>query len=244
MHGEWLEICHSTNDLARERALSGATHGYFIAAGKQTAGRGRQGRVWISEEGNLFLSVILRPKTKKDWTWTPLVVAAAVVQAVRSLASESRSTAAIQLKWPNDIYINGKKCSGILLESSSQKGVSDFLVVGIGMNVYRIPENAALLQPSTALLAEGIHVESLPDLQQRLVENILTVWNRFEELGSLFVKQRYEEFSFFKAGQTIYWNEGNRTGTVIGLGEYGELWVQDDQGNRQPLYAEDVSVRA
>ncbi len=117
----------STNTEARRLAAAGAPSGTLVTCDEQTEGRGRQGRAWSSPSGTaLAYSVILRRKIEVPGT-LPLQVGIAVCEAIESLGVPRA-----QVKWPNDIWIEGRKCAGILVEARPQDG---WAVIGIGLNV-------------------------------------------------------------------------------------------------------------
>lgn len=124
----------STNDLAKEYARQGVPHGTAIIAACQTQGRGRLGKTWYSTPGKgLYCSIIVRPNLAiADYPKITLTAGLAVAVAVERITGAST-----QLKWPNDIFINGRKCGGILTESSSLNEPIDrcYAVVGIGLNL-------------------------------------------------------------------------------------------------------------
>jgi BirA family biotin operon repressor/biotin-[acetyl-CoA-carboxylase] ligase len=122
-----LEETGSTNDRARELALGGAPHGAAVIAEHQTAGRGRQGRTWTAPPGRaLTLSVLARlPQTQMDLL--PLAVALAVCEAC-----EAAADVRCEIKWPNDVWIEGRKVAGVLIEARPHEG---WAVLGIGVNV-------------------------------------------------------------------------------------------------------------
>lgn len=136
---EWFESVGSTNDSLRERARGGAPAWSAVAAGWQSAGRGRQGRSWISEPGNLHVSVLLRPDPRTSVALLPLLAGVAVGEAVAEWGVQAR------LKWPNDVVVGERKLGGILAESSSSGGSIDHVVLGIGVNlVAPAPELGAI----------------------------------------------------------------------------------------------------
>ena len=117
----------STNEVARAMAASGAADGTVVTAEEQTAGRGRQGRPWSTPAGgSLAWSVLLRRKVEVPGT-LPLQIGVAVCEAVESLG-----VTRADVKWPNDVWIEGRKCAGILVEARPQDG---WAVVGIGLNL-------------------------------------------------------------------------------------------------------------
>ncbi len=137
---DWYERLHyhgelsSTNDEARSLAEAGAEHGTLILCDHQIAGRGRRGASWICEPGDgLLFSIVIRPTfAQANWSRIALAAGIGVVEALND-----KWAIGAQVKWPNDIYIQNKKCAGILTEARE-----DFVVVGIGMNVMSSPTPA------------------------------------------------------------------------------------------------------
>jgi len=140
----------STNEEAKRQAAAGAPEGTLIWARAQQAGRGRRGRPWVSEPGNLYMSLLLRPdRAAPAAAQLGFAAALAVGEAALPLLPAS---AALAYKWPNDVLIDGRKTSGILLESQAAgEGRLDWLVVGIGVNLVSFPEGAEY--PATSLAA-------------------------------------------------------------------------------------------
>lgn len=121
----------STNDLLKEKARAGAPAGTVVVAARQTAGRGRMGRSFLSEEGGLYMSVLLRPEGAAA---DALQITARAAVAV-ALAVEKHTGVPVVIKWVNDIYQDGKKVCGILAEGQAHAGGMDFVVLGIGVNL-------------------------------------------------------------------------------------------------------------
>ena len=156
-----LDVTGSTNDDAKKAAEAGEAEGLVIHALRQTAGRGRMGRTWESPEGNLHFSILLRPQCSPvEAGYFSFAAALALHDAVLDFMP----SASMQLKWPNDVLIEGKKVGGVLLETSliENKKV-DWLVIGVGMNLAHCPETA--LYPTTSLLNEG----AVPDVDKALM---------------------------------------------------------------------------
>lgn len=145
----------STNEEARRLAKSGEAGPIWILAGRQLQGRGRRGREWVSPVGNLMTTLFFRPNvTAVEGGQLSFVAALAVADAISALAPG----APLSFKWPNDVFLDGRKVAGILLESASVPGTSklDWLAVGIGINLVLHP--ATLPQgslPPTSLEAAG-----------------------------------------------------------------------------------------
>jgi len=159
----------STNEACRLRALAGEGAGLVIRADRQTSGRGRRGRTWNSPAGNLYASLLLRPKR-------PVSEAAALgfaaVIAIGDVAEALLTRGAqVRHKWPNDLLINGGKASGILLEA--QPG---FVVLGMGVNIASHPEDTPY--PATDLMAEG----AAPISPQALLERVLAAFAPLYEI--------------------------------------------------------------
>ena len=134
-----VETVSSTNDLAARHARDGAPEGTVFLADRQTAGRGRLARPWVSEPGNLYASFVVRPDVPPARTAEIGFVAVnAVVDTVRAMLP-ARVT--VHAKWPNDVLVDGAKVSGMLLESAPLGGgPAEWLVVGIGINLRHHPE--------------------------------------------------------------------------------------------------------
>ena len=135
---EVLEKTTSTNTIVKELASENG-EGLVVVAGEQTAGRGRMGRAFFSPgDSGVYTSILLKPQIKPEDAVQ--ITTAAAVSVCRSL--EKLGIFDSKIKWVNDIYISNKKVCGILTESSfnSQKGMLDFAVLGVGINIYESEE--------------------------------------------------------------------------------------------------------
>ncbi|MDP2743665.1 MAG: biotin--[acetyl-CoA-carboxylase] ligase [Dehalococcoidia bacterium] len=157
----------STMDKAREEAEKGVPEGTVIAVDEQTAGRGRLERTWFSPRGSLSFSVVLRPPSEEHLPQLVMLASLAVVNAI-----ESVTRLRPQIKWPNDVLINGKKVCGILIENIFRGKTLDFSLVGIGLNVNFSPAAMPeIASTATSLSAEtGQEVNMLELLSQLLLE--------------------------------------------------------------------------
>jgi BirA family biotin operon repressor/biotin-[acetyl-CoA-carboxylase] ligase len=212
----------STNDLARELGKAGAPSGAWISALRQTRGRGRLGREWQSDEGNLFLSMVVRNIPVGRASWIPISAGLGAARAILTLCPALD----LKLKWPNDLRIGEKKLGGILCE-----GREEFYVAGIGINCARAPDGLRAA-------ALGIEAEVLRPV---LVQELRLA---FADLGVASPDAaEYARLAAFPEGTPVRWANGR--GTVIGLGPHGELVVRTEDGGRTSLYADDVeAVRA
>jgi len=140
----------STLDIAHARAAAGAAAGTLVLANAQTAGRGRQGRSWVSEPGaGIWLTLVERPT---DPSAVDVLSLRLGLHAARAL--DAVAPAAIGLKWPNDLYVQGRKLAGTLVEARWREGAIDWIAIGFGINVRapRAMPDAAALEAGTSRL--------------------------------------------------------------------------------------------
>ena len=157
-----LDSVASTNDEAKRLAGEGASDGTVVLARTQTAGRARRGRQWVSQAGNLFFSLVLRPECPlSDATQLGFAAAIAIAEVVGRQVPDA---AKVQCKWPNDVLIAGRKVSGMLLEAGPPCGGGDleWLILGIGVNILSHPEDVPY--PATCLVAEGAPAAAPADI--------------------------------------------------------------------------------
>src|SRR6478609_987371 len=123
------EVLISTNAEALSLAANGERGPLWVTAGRQSGGKGRRGRTWVSEPGNLFASLLLTdPAPPEHWPELALVAALAIHDVVSEVAQGLRPQ--LSIKWPNDVLIGGKKFAGVLIEGQGEEHV----VVGVGIN--------------------------------------------------------------------------------------------------------------
>ena len=255
-----LDSCESTQILAKELVRQGYSHGHWISSRVQEKGRGRFGREWKSEAGNLFLSLILKVEDRSLWSWVPLTVSVAVADCVR----KNFSQVPLQIKWPNDLWIHSMKIGGVLCESITQ-GSESYLIAGIGFNLAHAPrllhvDQSSLLQglksvsvPSSAVMAQSTclkdHTLSGDDLsldlfRSNVVDSVLQFIDELNQKGHFQIQARYQQWSALPVGTRIAWGDSSqKRGRVIGLGKFSELRVQTEEGQIDSLFSEDVSVR-
>ena len=159
----WKYLLYDSLESTNEEAKSFCRYPHrqtVIQAKTQTAGRGRRGRSWISENGNLFFSLVFEFDIKNIGSIV-LISALSIAQAIEKIAPKSN----IRLKWPNDVLLNGAKLSGILLE----KGDGAYIIVGIGVNIVSSPKHN-MLYNATSLLEENINISADEFLKKFLIE--------------------------------------------------------------------------
>lgn len=186
-----LNSTGSTNDDARALASRGADAGTTVWAIQQTAGRGRQGNSWMSEPGNLFMSMVVRPETSAVVAGQlSFLTAVALARTVRELLPPS---ADIGLKWPNDLILNDKKAAGILLESEiGDRGRVQFIIIGIGVNIVSSPEGATCLKD---LGVTGVPVERVMEKLRGHLISLYNIWNNngfdFADIRAEWIENAY-----------------------------------------------------
>lgn len=217
----------STQDMVRGLAETGEPEGLAVQSLQQTGGRGRHGNQWSSPMGNLYMSVLLRPGcTAGKAGQLAFVAALALSDAMDDVIDTNahRKT----LKWPNDILIDGKKVSGILLESSiNEKGTVDYLIIGTGVNIFAPPEGAVGLD---AVKAEPVFVNKFRDLYLDRLHSRYAAWQDkgFASLREAWLKQAHG----LDENMTIRLPEITYHGIFKGIDEHGALLAEIDGEQR------------
>ena len=218
----------STNDRARELVEAGAPGGTVVTAREQTAGRGRQGRVWTAPEGKALLySAVLRPLDERHLL-LPLSVPLAVCAAAEAL----RPGVECQVKWPNDVWLEGRKLSGILIEAKPQEA---WAVIGVGLNLSIAPHEFPddLRQPAISL-GGGV----TPEVGRQELDAQLSDWAFADEAEVLDEWRRRDGLR----GREVAWEDGS--GVADGIDDRGNLVVVvPTSGDRVSLGAGEVSLR-
>jgi len=170
-----LDTVASTNDEALRLSAEGAEEGVVVRAREQTAGRGRRGRSFVSPEGNLFVSVLLRPRMTPERA--ALVGFAASLAIAETIESVAPALPAPACKWPNDVLVAGRKVAGILVEASSTRDSIDSLIVGMGVNLIDHPPGADYPAGDLADLgAPGITPDRFLEVLLARLDTWLKVW--------------------------------------------------------------------
>jgi BirA family biotin operon repressor/biotin-[acetyl-CoA-carboxylase] ligase len=226
-----IAVTASTTDDAKRAAEAGEAEGLVIWALRQTAGRGRHGREWQSPEGNLYCSVLLRPKIPWQVIGRYSFVAA---NAMYDTVRQCLPVADITLKWPNDVLVEGQKIGGILLEI-----MDDALIIGIGLNVLHHPEKA--LYPCTSLRTAGASPKPLDEILDMLLQNIdhwygLMQNEGFEPIRAFWLKHAATSV------MTVRLPQGSVAGKFKDLDSKGNLILNLADGSERAIATGDVFV--
>ena len=237
----YFDVTDSTNTQAKSLGEGDAPNGTLVVAGKQESGRGRRGRSFESPAGTgIFMTLLLRPEIEpQNASMLTLVSALAVAKGIEHMVDLP-----VQIKWPNDIVINGKKVCGILTEMSAQMDYVNYIVIGIGINVSNEEFPEEIKDVATSIYLEsGKHVN-----RAMLIEKI---WEEFEDYYELYEKTQ-DLSSLVKEYDSYLVNRGQKVrvldpkepyeGKAMGITDRGELIV-DTWEARRLVSAGEVSVR-
>jgi len=228
---EVVSTTPSTMVDVERRAREGAPEGTVVVAEEQTDGRGRRGRTWESAaRAGLWWSLLLRPRVSADRLgWLPLVVGLGVARGV-----DQATGLAVELKWPNDVVVGGRKLAGILAERLADGAI----VVGVGINVDHRPDE----MPAGGTSMRILGVE--PDRAVLLGHVLAHVAEAYREwIDGVDPREDYLALSA-TIGQDIRADLGDRSveGRAVGLGASGELIVSRADGTRLSVTAADVAT--
>ncbi|MES2476857.1 MAG: biotin--[acetyl-CoA-carboxylase] ligase [Verrucomicrobiota bacterium] len=227
------ESAESTNDEIHKLARAGAADGLIVLAERQTAGRGRRGAAWFSPPGeSLAFSILVRPdEPKSHWPRLALATGVAVAEAIESFQLQPG------IKWPNDVWIGGRKVAGILVEAGS-----DFAVVGVGLNV-----NSTEFPAEISKIATSLRQESLRELSRANV--LASIIGRFalrrRQIGSDFpdiISAVAQRCVLTGHAVSLTTAAGRQTGIVDGIAPGGELQLRSESGIQLVVQADEIRL--
>ena len=238
----YYDCTDSTNTRAKELAEAGHAHGTLCVADQQTAGKGRRGRSWESPSGcSIFMTLMLKPDMDpNNASMLTLVSALAVAHALEDVTGE-----AVQIKWPNDIVMNGRKVVGILTEMSAQFDYINHIVIGIGINVHNesFPEELSQMASSLTLECGGRHFH-----RAEIIEKFLEYFEKYYDTFML----TQDLVALVPEYNSMLVNMHNKVrvldpkepyeGKAMGITRRGELIV-DTWSSRKMVSSGEVSVR-
>ena len=234
----YLEEIDSTNKYAKEHLLE-IEDKTVIYAGFQTAGRGRLQRKWSSNSGeNLYASIVLKPsKDLKE-------VYANLTQYLSLVLAETFEEYNIppQIKWPNDVRINGKKISGILAESVIEKGELKGIILGFGVNLNCSLEDLNKIdQPATSLNIETGMEINREDFLKKVIDKFCLRYNKFIEEGFLLIREDYiRRAEFLDRTITVRVFDKEIMGVAKDITENGALKIVDKNNKEHVLLIGDI----
>ncbi|HEY1615628.1 MAG TPA: biotin--[acetyl-CoA-carboxylase] ligase [Rhizomicrobium sp.] len=227
----------STNEEARRLAASGIEGPIWIRADRQTSGRGRRGNVWVSTEGNLAATLLLRPD-RPTAICAQLSFVAAL--AASDMIAAHAPMATVRVKWPNDVLVDEKKIAGILLESAQGRGARpDWLGVGIGVNLVSRPDDTEF--PAIALSELGVRI---PEAAEALTA-LAIYWDRWHQvwLERGFAPLRDAWLArAARLGERIRarFAHGETRGVFEGIDESGALILREHHGAARAIPAGEI----
>jgi BirA family biotin operon repressor/biotin-[acetyl-CoA-carboxylase] ligase len=230
----------STNTAALNLAQKGAEHGTVVVAEEQTAGRGRLGRTWYSEKSSgIYGSVILRPPFSPSAA--PILTLMAGVATQRALYTTTGLSA--DIRWPNDLLVNGKKVAGILTEMNAELGRLHAVVLGIGVNVNHSEMPAGLKSIATSLRIESQRSWSRVQIFVALLRELERYYHLLLEKGNAAIAERWAAASTYANGKRIriVTAETDSLATTAGLDPSGVLRVRYDDGREEALVAGEIA---
>ncbi len=239
----FLESTDSTNIQAALAGSRGEEEGVLVVAKEQVAGRGRRGRQWESpQEGGIYMSLLLRPTVPPDHaSGITLLMALCVAESLQELTTEP-----VEIKWPNDIVMKGKKVCGILTEMTAQVDYIHYVVVGVGMNLNQTQFAGELSEKATSFWLEtGLRAD-----RSRLIAALL---EKFEQSYEVFCKEggslsrfrtEYEK-RLVNTGRPVRVQDGKESfdGIALGISPKGDLLVRLEDQSIRSVFAGEVSVR-
>ncbi|MBE6498441.1 MAG: biotin--[acetyl-CoA-carboxylase] ligase [Methanobrevibacter sp.] len=233
----------STNTLAKFLSMNGAENGTVIISEKQTKAKGRSGKSWESPLGGVWLSIIINPIV--DYSKLPLITLATGVAVAKTM--ERIGVENSEIKWPNDIMINGKKVCGILTEAVTKFNTIESVIIGVGidanLNVTDFPEE---LQEGTTTLKEELKKEGNENL---LIKIFL---EEFEKINELFIAKEYEAIlkewrkRSYSIGKIVEVREPFNTyydAYVLGISKEGALIVEKIDGTLEKVISGECIIK-
>lgn len=237
----YYKTVKSTQEVAKKITLEGSEKGVIVISENQTAGKGRRCRSWRSDKGGIYLSLIL--KTKMDPSQTsllPLLAGIAVAKTIEKLYEIKA-----ELKWPNDVQIEGKKVGGILLDHSTESEELNRITIGIGLNannkISSLPQ--AIKSKSTSLIEELGNKISRPKLIGQMLNELEELYLNFKIYGPKPILKEWKKLTSTLGNQIRVTNGESIEGTAIDVDHTGALLVRKEDGKTKRITSGDVSIR-
>ena len=228
---------------AAELARAGCPEGTIVTADRQTAGRGRLGRSWLSETGGgLYLSLVLRPDIPA--AAAPILTLVVGLGVAEAVAQQSGSSC--DIRWPNDILIRERKCAGILVEMEASGERVSHVIAGIGLNLNYGGFGPDLEHLATSLFLETGRRYEFDDVLQPMLNSIRDQYELYLERGAEPILDAFSSASSYVSGRRVVIVDAGgdsspeRRGTTCGLDANGMLLLRDAEGRVAPVLAGSV----
>lgn len=238
----YFDTVHSTNDIIKQKAIDGAAQGLVVISEEQQKGRGRLGRVWNSPKGTgIWMSILLRPKmSPMEAIKLTLLAGTAVCQALRETTGLE-----VQIKWPNDLVLHGKKVCGILTEMSMELDQIEYVVLGIGINVNTEDFPDELKEIATSLYLERKQKWDRSAIIRKVLEIWEDVYEEFVETLSLYSKlDLIKQYSALLNKEVVVILNGEKLiGEAVDIASDGSLIVKKLDGSEISVISGEISIR-
>ena len=229
----------STNDLLK--SMPDAPEFTCVNADEQTAGRGRRDRSWHSVPGEgLYLSILLRPEIEaNEFPLLSFIAAIAVAETIQPLLEQS----IIDIKWPNDVLVNERKISGVLIESASVNNTAPRVIVGIGVNLNHRSFPTDLVQTATSLWIESGNSFRVEIFRNSLLDRFAYWYETLRTQGGTKILTRWQQLSSYTKGKqiTAYLDQEILHGVTDGLSAIGALRIITETGERREIVAGEIT---
>ncbi|WP_339062758.1 biotin--[acetyl-CoA-carboxylase] ligase [Tepidibacillus marianensis] len=228
----------STQRVAHEIARNGAEHGTVVMTDEQTNGKGRLGRSWFSQKGKgIWMSMVIRPEF--FFQQTPQITL--VTSVILSRTLNELYPGYFMIKWPNDIFLNGRKISGILTEIHGEQDQIHYMIIGIGINTHKVEFPHDLQEKATS-------IEEEVGVKPKRMELIQNFFLEFERQYAQFVKEGFNSFypyyneHLFGKGRRITVNQFTKSveGEILRINEEGYLILKQENGQEVNIISGDL----
>ncbi|MGL4791951.1 MAG: biotin--[acetyl-CoA-carboxylase] ligase [Anaerotignaceae bacterium] len=235
-----IETVDSTNNKVRELAQNGAKEGCTVIAETQTGGKGRLGRPWKSPPGNgVWISVLLKPEiAPQNVSSITLLAGLSVCKVLRALFGVNA-----EIKWPNDVLLNGKKLCGILTEMNAQMESVDFVIVGIGINVNNASFPKDIEDVATSIYQNiGKEVNRIPIICE-LLKELEKNYAIYKQKGFSGIRAEYSNLCVTLNKEVKVIAKDGFIGKAVEITDEGELVVEKSDKTRVTVFSGEVSIR-
>ncbi|MCK9572467.1 MAG: biotin--[acetyl-CoA-carboxylase] ligase [Candidatus Omnitrophica bacterium] len=233
---DYSDCLSSTNDLAMQLGMQNAASGTLVVAESQTKGRGRLGRSWFSPKyKGIYFSLLLRPKIAPESSPVlTILIAVSMAEAVKEISGLD-----IQIKWPNDLFLAGKKLAGILTEMNAEADKVNFMVMGVGLNVNN--DKKSLASGATSLKEHTMKDLNRAQLLQEILRRIEKNYIFWEQKGAHTIIEKWRQLSCTLGKRVkVYCQHKHIEGSAADIDKDGGLLIRKESGILVKVMAGDV----